>query len=472
MGHGNMMSNVKMNTEGVKMLLGDPQKAIVHLSIPIFFSLVASGILHITDMIWVSGLGPEALSGVGFFVPLYMVASAVATGIGVGGGTCIAQSIGGKDKKGADQFTVHMFIILLFLAVLLFFFLLFSSKPLFMIMGAENSIDKALAYTRIMTPALIFLLFTEGAYAVFRSEGNAKVVMAISVTGVVINMILDPIFIYSFGLGVAGAAWASLIALLIAALICCFRLLIKKGTYVSIKFKGFKLKRTSISQILHLGVPVFINQILMSLMIFVTIRIITQASGENGVAVFSAGLRYMHFLVIPIVGISSAAITVIGAAYGAGDMQKIKFAYNYSLKIASIIAIIMLVFTFLTAPFIAMMFTWSNSGNILTEDLIMFLRIVFFGHPPLSVALVAGSLFTGIGKSINALVLEIIRNIILTLPLIIIFGILLDLGLPGIWSGMVFANFLSAAFAFLWARKLFSNADGKIMVSLKKGEMI
>ncbi len=467
MGHANMMGKTEMTTEGVNILLGDPKKAIRNLSIPIFFSLMASGALNITDMIWVSGLGPKALSAVGFFVPLYMIASALATGIGVGGGTCISQRIGAKDKTGAEQFAVHMFVVLVIISILTFMGLFLLAKPLFLFMGADKSIDQALSYSRIMTPALIFLLFTEGAYAIFRSEGNAKLVMIISFIGVLINMVLDPIFIFWLGLGVGGAAWASLIALFIATAICCFWLFIKKNTYIAIKFKGFKLKKSSIGQILHLGIPVSISQVLMAVMIFTTIKVIAQVSGENGVAVYSTGLRYMHFLVLPLIGISSSVVTVVGAAYGARNKEKMLVAFSYALKIGVIVSGIMLAVTFLAAPLITKMFTWSKGGNIITDDLILFLRVVFLGHPPLAIAMIAGSLFIGVGKSMNALMLEVFRNIILTIPLIFILGMLFDYGLSGIWTGIVLANLISAVFAYVWVKQ-FLSTPGNIRMHTKK----
>ncbi len=165
-------------------------------------------------------------------------------------------------------------------------------------MGADKSIDQALSYSRIMTPALIFLLFTEGAYAIFRSEGNAKLVMIISFIG----------------------------------------------------------------QILHLGIPVSIGQILMAVVIFTTIKVIAQVSGENGVAVYSTGLRYMHFLVLPLIGISSSVVTVVGAAYGARNRKKMLVAFNYALKMWVLVSGIMLAVTFLAAPLITKMLPGQRAG--------------------------------------------------------------------------------------------------------------
>ena len=455
MGHGNMTANTEITTRGVKMLLGDPKKAIIKLAVPIVFSLIASGILHITDMIWVSGLGPESLSALGFFVPVYMLVSAIATGIGIGGGTCISQRIGAGDKKGADEFTTHMFFVIILASIFLVISLYLFAKPLYLYMGAGKSIDKALSYSQIMIFAFIFLLFSEGAYAIFRSEGNAKLVMVISIIGVVINIILDPIFIYPLGMGVAGAAWASFTALFIAALICYYWLFIKKITYVNIIFTEFKFSKQRMQNILHLGIPVSIGQTLMALMQFANIKIIAYVSGVNGVAVYSTGLRYMHFLMLPLIGISSSIVTVIGAAHGAKDRDKMLIAFKYSLKISTLSAGFMFVITFFAAPLITMMFTWSKGANILTDDLIIFFQIIFLGHPPLAIAMNTSSLFLGVGKSIKALKLEIIRSIIFTIPLVITFSIILDYGLTGVWIGIVIAHWAIAIVASIWARKFF-----------------
>lgn len=448
------------------MLLGDPKKAIVRLAVPIFFSLIASGLLHLTDMIWVSGLGPESLSAVGFFVPLYMLASALATGIGVGAGTCISQRIGAGDKEGADHYAAHMMLILAVSAAALAAFLLLSARPVFAFMGADTAMPQALAYSNIMTASLVFLLFTEGAYAVFRSEGNAKSVMKISVFGVVLNMILDPILIYPLEMGVAGAAWASVAALFISTLICGYVLLVKKETYITVRFKGVQFRKDRISDILHLGLPVSINQVLMGIMIFAVIKMITHAGGETGVAVFSTGLRYMHFLVLPLAGISSAAVTVVGAAFGAQDPDKIQSAFDYSLKLSVAIAGAMMLLTVWLAPTITLMFTWSEQARVLSRDFIVFLRIVFLGHPPLAVALVVGSVFIGLGRSIFALILEVFRILVFTLPLMFLLGIGLKFGLPGMWAGMALANVISALMAVIWVRRALKKEKHMLATSL------
>lgn len=454
MGHGHIFSTTDTNEERIRQLLGNPGKAVLHLAVPIFFSLAASGLLHLTDMIWVSGLGPDALSAVGFFVPLYIVASALASGLGVGAGTCIAQRIGARDRKGADRYAANMFIIMGIAAILMTFLLILLTRPVFSLMGADRTLGPALSYAGIMSVTLVCMLFCEGAYAVFRSEGNAGRVMRISVLGVGINMVLDPVLIYGLGLGVEGAAWASAIATGLTVFICWLFIFVRRDTYVSVRLNRFSRDRGKMLRIVHLGVPVSLSQVLMAVMIFAIIKVITWAGGEQGVAVFSTGLRYMHFLVMPLAGIASALTTVTGAAYGAKDREKISAAYSYSLKAAVLLAGIMLGATFIFAPYIALMFTWSQQAAPMTGELIRFLRIVFVGHPALAAAMVSGSLFIGIGKAVNSLWLEIARNILLTIPLISILGILLDYGLPGIWAGMVLANLGSAVIAMMWVKHL------------------
>ncbi len=148
-------------------------------------------------------------------------------------------------------------------------------------------------------------------------------------------------------------------------------------------------------------------------------------------------------------------------------VAKIATAFNYALKIATIVSSLMLLFTFFAAPVLTKMFTWSKEGSVITNDLIMFLRIVFWGLPPLAIAMVVGAFFTGVGKSINGLILEIFRIVFLTIPLIILLSVSFNYGLSGIWGGMVLANLISAIFAFVWVKSSFSGKDEVIINPLK-----
>ncbi|MCP4024137.1 MAG: hypothetical protein GY729_20005 [Desulfobacteraceae bacterium] len=216
----------------------------------------------------------------------------------------------------------------------------------------------------------------------------------------------------------------------------------------------------------------------MAVMIFIIIKVIVVVDSQNGVAAFSAGLRCMHFLVLPLVGISSAVVTVTGAAFGANDKEKMQTVFAYSLKLGIVIACLMVTATFLLADIITLMFTWSNNSKAISSDLTWFLRLVFWGHPALVIAMNAASLFIGVGKGIKAFLLVLFRTIFFTVPLVLLLGIGFDLGLNGIWTGMVIANWLTAFVALIWVNRFFktrcfpaTNTDGehdRVKLNLQK----
>ena len=241
MDQDNAMSKTENNS--IKTLLGNPRKALIKLSVPIMLSLAAHVVFQLTDIIWVAGLGPDAISAVGFFSPLVFLALAVASGITVGGGTCISQKLGAEDKPGADSIAAHMFVLIAAASLLLILPLLAFSRPLFLFMGAGQAIELTLSYSRIMMVNFFFQFMLEGAATLLRSEGNSKDAMKILLAGICLNTVLDPVFIYFLKLGVAGAAWASLVSLFLVTFIWIYWFFIRQATYVRPKLSDFRVCR-------------------------------------------------------------------------------------------------------------------------------------------------------------------------------------------------------------------------------------
>ena len=202
-------SSPEIQTEGVKTLLDEPKKAIVRLALPMIVAMSVQTIYNFVDAIWVSGLGADALSAVGFFFPFFFMTMAIATGIGLGGGSAISRRIGARDKIGADNVAVHTVVIMFLAAVFLTVPLFIFAEKIFTLLGAGRALAMAVSYARIMFAGTLIIFFANIANAILRSEGDVKRAMFAMVLGAVINIVLDPIFIYTFGLGVAGAAWAT-----------------------------------------------------------------------------------------------------------------------------------------------------------------------------------------------------------------------------------------------------------------------
>ena len=444
--------STRFTPEGVKTLLGDPKKAIIKLSVPMIIAMSVHTIYNLVDAIWVSGLGPDALSAVGFFFPFFFMAMALATGLGIGGGSAISRRIGAKDKKGADSVAVHTIYFMIIIALIFSIPLFIFAEPIFIKIGAGDTIDMVVSYAKIIFAGSIIIFYVNIAVAILRAEGDVKRVMYVMVFGGILNIFLDPIFIYTLDLGVAGAAWATMISISISSAILFKWMFFDKRNYVTIKFHDFKFDRKITRDILRTGVPGSIMQLSMAISMLVINVIIVHVANTDGVAVFTTGWRVSTVAILPLMGIATGVMSVTGAAYGAKDYKKLKTAFYYAIKIGILIEIIIALASIIFAPQIATVFTQDKDSARIKDDIVTFLRIMGIFYPGIAIGMLSSSMFQGTGKGLYSLIVTLLRSIFLTIPLIILFSMVFDFGLKGIWVGIVIANLLGSSIAFLWAR--------------------
>lgn len=466
------------STTGVKTLLGDPKKAIVKLAIPMIIAMSIQTVYNLVDAIWVSLLGPEALSAVGFFFPFFFMLIALATGLGVGGGAAISRRIGANDKEGADSVGSHTMVFMVILAIIITIPFLIAMRAIYIGMGAEGIvIDWATDYSRILFSGSIIIFFANVSNSLLRAEGDVKRAMMAMMLGGVLNIILDPIFIFGpgnpgvfgefgLGLGVTGAAWATLLSMGSTSALLFYWLFIKKDTYINIRFKGFKFNRGISRDIFKVGLPASVQQLSMSINMIVLNLIIVWVAGNDGVAIFTTGWRISMLGILPLLGIATAVISVSGAMYGKGAYKNINTALNYSIKIGFIFEFIVMIFVMIFASQIAGVFTTAEASARLTPDLTTFFHISAFFYPAVAWGMLSSSMFQGTGKGINALIITLLRTVILTPPLVLVFTFTFGMGLEGVWWGLVTANIIGSVVSYTWAksylRKLRSSKRRKV----------
>lgn len=439
-------------TEGVKTLLGNPKKAIIKLSFPMIVGMASQTIYNLVDAIWVSGLGADALAAVGFFFPFLFLLMALSTGIGVGGSSAISRKIGERNKEDADRVAIHSIVIGIIIAICVGLPFFIFSDDMFSRMGAGRVTEMATGYARILFGGSIFIFFSNIGNAILRGEGDAKRAMYAIVLGSLLNIILDPIFIYKLDMGVEGAGWATLISITVSCALLFNWLFLKKNTFVSIHLKNFEFRWNIIKEILKVGLPASVVQLSMSLSMLALNVIVVKAGGTDGVAVFTTGWRIVMIGTLPLIGMATAVTAVTGASYGARNAEKLDIAYMYAVKIGFFIELAVALFTYFFAPWIAIPFTNSSNSARIADDLIEFLKMIVFFYPFVTFGMFTSAMFQGVGKGINSLIVTILRTIIITIPLAYIFGIILGIGLRGIWIGIVTGNSLSAIFTFIWGR--------------------
>ncbi len=439
-------------TSGMKTLLGDPKKAMIKLALPMMLGMSIQTLYNLVDTFWVSGLGADALAAVGFVFPFFFVIIALSNGLGIGAGSAISRRLGSSDKKGADNVAVHSMILMILLSAAFTLTLFTFAEQIFIMIGAGKTTAMATSYGRVIFGGSILLFFTNVANAILRSEGDTKRAMYAMVFGSVLNIVLDPIFIYPLNLGVAGAAWATVVSMGITAVIMSGWLFFKKDTYLSFDFKDFNFEKDILRDIFRVGIPASVQQTSMALMMLVINVIIIAVNNTDGVAVYTVGWRVVTIAIAPLIGIATAVVTLSGFSYGEGSYDKVSFTHIYSMKAGLVVETIIAIMTFALAPQIAYVFTLSESASHITNDLTVFLRIICLFYPTVSLGLLSSSLFQGVGKGMNALFASILRALIFVPLFAFVLAFYLDMGLTGVWWGIVVGNIMGSLFIFGWAR--------------------
>jgi putative MATE family efflux protein len=441
----------KKEKDGVKTLLGDPKKAVVKLSIPMIVAMSVQTIYSLIDTYWVSGLGADALAAMGFVFPFFFISMALSNGIGIGGGSAISRRIGAQDKKGADNAAVHTIIITVLISIAFTIPFYLFAPQLFTLAGAGKTTGLAVAFARVIFLGSIVVFFSNVANAILRSEGDSKRAMQAMLVSAVLNIIIDPIFIYSLNMGIAGAAWATLLSIVISSLMMGNWLFFKKDTYVTFDFKNFHFEKSIVKEIFEVTVPASAQQLSMSLSMIFLNSIIVLVSNTDGVAVYATGWRIATIAMAPLIGMSTAIISITGAAIGARDYVKAKTALYYSTKLGFLIECVIGTFLFVFATQIALLFTQSEGGTHITADLAHFLRVMCLFYPVASLGFFSSSFFQGAGKGINSLIATLLRTIVFTPVFAALLAFTFNMGQEGAWWGMVIGNGIGSLLMYMWA---------------------
>lgn len=425
----------KTINKNVELVLGDHKRAIRTLAWPMILSMFIMNAYNLIDGIWVAGLGAGALAAVGFVTPMFNIIGGIANGLGAGTTSLIARYIGAKDKENADFSAAQAIVISIIASVIISIFLLVFQRDILLILGAKDVIGLSMEYSTVIFVFIFLFVISSVGSGILRAEGDVKRAMYAMILSAVVNIVLDPIFIYVFGWGVAGAAWATIVSAAGATLLIMYWILIKRDTFITLKRSYFKFKWKLIKQILDVGIPSSFEMVCVAITIGIFNAVLMMVGGVNYVAAYTAGMRFIIFAMVPATGISTATVTVAGAAYGSRNYLKLKKSFNYSVFLAFIVAILVSVLIFIYAEQIALLFSYSPETAHLTPLIADFLRImtVFLLAQPFGI--IPSSAFQAMGKGFTALALTIIRENFASLFFAFLFVFFLMFGPYGVWWG-------------------------------------
>jgi putative MATE family efflux protein len=414
-------------------------------------SLLITSFYNLIDAAWVSGIGADALAGVGFFTPIFMILVGFGNGLGSGAAFAISKYIGEEDKTKADNASIHSILIDIILSVVITILLLIFLNPILALMGAGQTIGYATDYGVIILSGSIFIILSNALYGIFRGEGDTKRPMYAMIASAVLNMVLDPIFIYSLNLGVKGAAVATIISAIFVILILVYWFYFKRDTYLKPYLGNFKFKRDISMDIVKVGIPASIQLLNNAFFAAVFSALLTFVGSTDSVAVYSTGWRIVTIGTTPLLAIGTALISVIAANYGARNYRNIQVAHRYAMKISIVIAVIVAIMTNVFAGDIASVFASSGSSVRIAPELTSFLAWIVIYYPTMAVGVASTYVFQGIGKGITAMFQTIMRETGFTIFFAVLLGVVLGYGVWGAWMGIVLGEVVSNNITMIWA---------------------
>lgn len=435
----------------VDIMLENPKKALIKMSIPLIVSLFISSFYNLIDAAWVSGLGADALAGVGFFTPIFMILVGFGNGLGAGAAFALSKYLGEENKQKADNASIHSILINIIVSIILTLVLLIFLNPILNAMGAGPTINYATDYGVIILGGSILIILSNALYGIFRGEGDTTRPMYAMLASAVLNMILDPIFIYTFNLGVKGAAIATLISAIFVILILIYWFYIKKDTFLKPNLINFDYQRDILKDIVKVGIPASIQLLNNAFFAAVFSALLAFVGSTDSVAVYSTGWRVVTIGTTPLLAIGTALISVIAANYGAKNYKNIQIVHRYAMKVSIIVAVIVMILTNVFAGDIASIFTSNASSVRIASELTSFLAWIVIYYPTMAVGVASTYVFQGIGKGLTAMFQTIMRESGFTIFFAVIFSLVLDYGVWGAWMGIVLGEIVSNNITMLWA---------------------
>jgi len=269
------------------------------------------------------------------------------------------------------------------------------------------------------------------------------------VIGALLNLVLDPIFIYTFGWGMAGAALATAVALTVATLPAIYWFFVKKDTYISLKMGEPYFDKAASKDIFRVGIPASFEFIAISVAVLLMnlILVSNTTEGTDAAAIYSAGWRLLNVIMIPCLAIGAAVVPICAAAYGARDELKVKAAFMYSVKLSVMTMLILAAALFIFADIASYVFTYSDETAYLHGSISEFIRISCTFLPFIGFGVLSSSLFQAMGMGTKALMSTVFRNFVILPPA---FAVSLSGSLVDIWWCTALMEILGPVIVMIW----------------------
>ena len=423
------------------------------MSLPIMISMLVQALYNVVDSMFVARVSENALTALSIAFPIQNLMIAVSVGLGVGLNAVVSRALGARDTKGVNRAATNG-IMLMFICGLLF--MLGGAtlvRPYFeMQTDIEEIVTSGIDSTSIVMMGSMGVFMQILFERLLQSTGRTMLTMFSQGVGAIINIIFDPIFIFGyFGfpkMGVAGAAYATILGQWVAALLGLI-LNIRKNPEVSISMKGFKPHGATIRLILSIGIPSVVMQSIGSVMTFLMNQILI-AFSSTAVAVFGVYFKLQSFVFMPVFGLTNGTVPIVAYNFGARKGDRMKKTIQYSVY-AAIVIMICGALIFQSIPDKLLML-FDASDEMLRVG-VPALRIISLSFPLAGFGIGAGAVFQALGFSVYSMIISLIRQLVVLIPCAYLIGMLTG-DVTGVWWAFVVAEVVSLTVSALYLRRV------------------
>lgn len=424
-----------LGTENIRKLL-------FKLSTPVIIGMLVQAIYNVVDTFFVGVAygsdSVQAIGGLSIAFPVQMIIMAFGIVLGTGGSSIISRALGAREKEKAERVLGNVFSLSLILSVLIAVPCLLYLDSILKVFGATAGVlPYARDYLKYIILGGVFFVFGVAAQNIVRSEGNSRLAMNAMIVGGGLNIFLDPLFMFGFGMGVEGAAIATVLSQAVASVWLLLYYLKGKG---SVHFRPETLKPDTkiIREIGAIGTGSFVMESASSIMMIFVYNALANYGGDVAIAVFGIVMKINSFIFLPLLGIAFGLQPIVGFNYGAKRYERIAEAVKAALVVTTAVGILGMLIVYLFAEKLFIIFSADPEYLELGKIAV---RIMVLGTPLIGLNVVTSILFQALGKARPAFLLSISRQLLFLIPSVVILSGLYKLN--GVWAAFPVSDLLA-----------------------------
>lgn len=440
-----------MRNKTADLTKGPLLKHLKRIAIPSSTGFLFSTMYNVVDTFWAGRLSTDSLAAISLNFPLYMLAMSLGIGFAAASGALVANSLGAGDEVRARkihaQALISTVIFTLAAAVILFIFI----RPLFQLLKGEGAVlEGAVSYGRIIVFGMPFLNLSPVAGSALTARGDTFSYRNILIAGFLINIGLDPLFMYGFGMNEAGVALATVI-IQIGTLVYMILKVRHAGGFKGLSRPDFIPKRKYVIELLHQAVPASANFFTMSLGVFVITWFIS-SFGRDAVAAYGAAVRVEQIALVPTTGLNTALAALTGQNNGAGRMNRVIKSFRLSLLGGAAVMLVILPPVLIFGRQIIGLFTETEVVIRMGYDYLLLQGITFYSY---IILFQSNSVLQGLKRPAMILWMGLYRQILAPAGVFYLFCFTLGMAEKGVWRGLIIINWSAAIMTLLWTIHVF-----------------